>query len=291
MRYSRAIYFFVVACICLFIGWYALLHSSGVSLPVQKSFVPQAIVSVSPQNDTDTVITKVIDGDTIITKEGKRIRYIGMNAPEVGQPFASEAALLNKQLVLGKKVRVVFDSQKQDRYGRVLGYIFSGKLLVNEEIVRKGLAFSEPIVPNMRYQKEILQAEQLAKSRCTGVWQSYCTGSVKSCIKIAAIHFDAVGNDTVNLNDEWVLLQNTCDQKIALHEWTIRDSSASHTYTFGDVSLDLHMSLKLHSGCGSSSASDLYWQCTKNAYAIWNNTGDEAMLFDSHGELLSVYKY
>jgi endonuclease YncB( thermonuclease family) len=260
-------------------------------LSVQKSFIPQATVAVNPQNDAYVVITKVIDGDTIITKDGKHIRYIGINAPEVGQPFASEAAMLNKQLVLGKKVRVTFDSQNKDKYGRVLGYVFSGKTLVNVEIVRNGLAFSEPIAPNISYQKEILQAEQLAKSRCTGVWQSYCQGGMKNCVKIAAIHFDAVGNDTANLNDEWVLLQNTCEQKIALYGWIIKDSSASHTYTFGNSNLASHASLKLHSGCGSSSAADLYWQCTKNAYAIWNNEGDEAMLFDSHGELLSVYKY
>jgi hypothetical protein len=68
----------------------------------------------------------VNDGDTIILTNGKRVRYIGINAPEIdhdkqgAQPFGHAAKTFNKQMVLNRKIRLDFDLERQDRYGRLL---------------------------------------------------------------------------------------------------------------------------------------------------------------------------
>lgn len=121
-----------------------------------------------------TTIEKVIDGDTIVADTGEVIRYIGMNTPEKGQPFANEATEENKRLVLRKEIWLEFDIDRKDRYGRTLAYLFMDGVLVNEELVKKGLAVSETIQPNVKHKYRILAAEEDAKKNCKGIWKSLC---------------------------------------------------------------------------------------------------------------------
>jgi hypothetical protein len=123
------------------------------------------------------------------------------------------------------------------------------------------------------------------------MWKAYCTAGSTSCVRIGTIHYDAQGIDNTNLNDEWVLLQNNCAEAVSMQNWFLKDSSSSNIYTFKNSTISAQQTLKIHSGCGQDTLTDLYWKCPSLTHAIWNNTGDEAMLFDSHGELLSAYKY
>ena len=158
-------------------------------------------------------------------------------------------------------------------------------------MLQKGWAIAENITPNTLHQKEFAQADETAKKMCQGLWSDLCIPVSQSCISIANIHSDAVGNDNTNLNDEWVKITNNCPDIRDLSGWLLKDSSAQHAYTFSAISLVPHASVSVHSGCGTNSSTDLYWQCNSDSSAIWNNNGDEAMLFDTHGKLLSVYKY
>lgn len=236
-------------------------------------------------------ISKVIDGDTVETKDGKKIRYIGINAPEISQPYGKEAADFNRSLVLGKTATIVFDKQQKDEYGRLLGYVYVGSTFVNLEIAKKGWAVAENISPDMLHQDEFVSAEQTAKHTCQGLWSDLCMPVSQSCIKITNLHYDVLGDDSKNLNGEWVEITNSCPNTIDLSGWLLKDSSAKNAYIFNAISLESGAHILLHSGCGSNTLTDLYWQCTPGSKAIWNNSGDEAMLFDTHGKLLSVYKY
>ena len=94
------------------------------------------IPSSSTKTSTaEVVIARVLDGDTVETSLGERIRYLGINSPEKGEPFSSNATEANKLLVLNKKVRLEFDVGSKDRYGRTLAYIFAGDIFVNIEPV------------------------------------------------------------------------------------------------------------------------------------------------------------
>ncbi len=89
--------------------------------------------------EKEFVVSRVIDGDTIELADGITIRYIGVNTPEVGQPGAEEATEANRALVEGKKVRLEYDVQKQDKYGRTLAYVYlEDGTFVNAELVKNG---------------------------------------------------------------------------------------------------------------------------------------------------------
>ena len=72
-----------------------------------------------------TKVAAVIDGDTIEIEGGQWVRYLGIDTPEIGQPFYEEARNKNKELVLGKNVRLdICKSEPKDKYGRLLAYVY-----------------------------------------------------------------------------------------------------------------------------------------------------------------------
>jgi micrococcal nuclease len=126
----------------------------------------------------------VIDGDTIEIENGEKVRYIGIDTPEIVDPrkpvqcFGAEASKKNKELVEGKMVRLEKDVTDKDKYGRLLRYVWvdnlstgSGQaLFVNLELVKQGFATSSTYPPNVKYQKEFLAAEKEAKESKRGLW-------------------------------------------------------------------------------------------------------------------------
>ena len=122
-------------------------------------------------------VSEVIDGDTVTIKGfDASVRYLGIDTPEIltedspGDPLAEKARNLNRRIVNGKKVRLEFDKQKYDDYGRLLANVFVDTTFVNEEIVRSGLARALIIKPNERYASRILEAERQAKRERRGIW-------------------------------------------------------------------------------------------------------------------------
>ena len=126
------------------------------------------------------LLLKIIDGDTFEDEFGRRFRYIGIDTPEMNfykdklQPdcFALEALLKNKELVLNKKVKLVFDKDKKDKYNRWLVYIYVDDVFVNLELVEQGYALSKSYYPNTSYQDEFEQAQQHAEEDSLGLWRA-----------------------------------------------------------------------------------------------------------------------
>ena len=116
------------------------------------------------------VVTRVIDGDTIVIQGGDRVRYIGMDTPEIGQPYYAEATAKNKELVNGKEVRLVKDVSETDQYGRLLRYIYVGDIFVNAELVRLGYARAYYYPPDTYYADLFSQLELEAKQAGRGMW-------------------------------------------------------------------------------------------------------------------------
>ena len=131
---------------------------------------------------TNNTVKRVIDGDTIVLANGKTVRYIGINTPERGEPFFEEATKANKNLVLGKKVRLVKDVSETDKYNRLLRYVYVGKVFVNRNLVRHGFAAASTYPPDVAYQEVFLEAERLARSENKGLWEPVaCTMEAKIC--------------------------------------------------------------------------------------------------------------
>ena len=145
-------------------------------------------VTTHPQSDTlsatnsaTTVkgetarVTRVIDGDTIEIEGGNRVRYIGVDTPEMtGDPmrrcFSIEARDKNRKLVEGKLVRLVKDVSETDRYGRVLRYVYINDIFINEQLVKEGYAHAVSFPPDIANQEILMNAEEEARENNAGLW-------------------------------------------------------------------------------------------------------------------------
>ncbi|KZX11525.1 thermonuclease family protein [Methanobrevibacter curvatus] len=83
----------------------------------------------------------VVDGDTIDVDGVGRIRFVGVNTPERGEPGYKEAKDFIKQMCLGKTIYLDIDDKKHfDRYGRVLAVVYVNGANINQELLKKNLA-------------------------------------------------------------------------------------------------------------------------------------------------------
>ncbi len=130
------------------------------------------LIGCSSLPDTAKV-TRVIDGDTIIIDTGHRIRYIGIDTPEVYpgvEAYGIEAWQANRRLVEGKEVRLERDVSETDKYDRWLRYVYVDDIFVNAELVRQGLAEAKAYPPDTKYQDYLEQLEAEAREAGRGMW-------------------------------------------------------------------------------------------------------------------------
>ena len=118
----------------------------------------------------EALVVDVIDGDTVETEDGTRIRLLGVNTPEVNEDYYIVAKDALKKLVLNKTVMLVEDIQDKDKYGRDLRYMYIGEVFVNSYLIENGYAKTLSIEPNTRFSEEFALAEREAIDKGVGVW-------------------------------------------------------------------------------------------------------------------------
>lgn len=125
-------------------------------------------------------VKRVNDGDTIVLQDGRHVRYIGINAPEIAhrdhkaEAFGYAAKKYNQSLLRSKKIRMEFDKEKYDRYGRLLAYIFLlDGTFINKKMIEKGYAYALFRHPNVKYDRMLLQAQRDAMSAKHGLWRRW----------------------------------------------------------------------------------------------------------------------
>lgn len=113
------------------------------------------------------------------------------------------------------------------------------------------------------------------------------TGSGPS-LAVSDLHVDADANDYENLNDEYVEFENTGDEAIDLTGWTVEDE-AGHVYVFPKGStLAAGATVRLRSGAGSNTKTDLYWGSKR---PVWNNEDDTVSVYDTERNLVASRSY
>lgn len=130
------------------------------------------------QPNLETVkVTRIIDGDTIEIEGGQRVRYIGIDSPEMSpvECYARQAYDKNSELVLGKTIGLEKDVSETDRYGRLLRYIWLDGKLINEALVAEGYAHASSYPPDVKYQDKFRAAETTARESNRGLWGDVCT--------------------------------------------------------------------------------------------------------------------
>jgi len=129
-----------------------------------------------PPGRTYATVRRVWDGNTILLEGGNSVRYIGVNTPGAGMfnrpldPFGREAAERNIELVEGKQVELEVDVTDVDPGGMMLRYVWVDGVLVNEVLLREGLARLAPMGRNTHYASLLTAAETYARFTPLNMW-------------------------------------------------------------------------------------------------------------------------
>lgn len=113
----------------------------------------------SDKGSERVIVTRVIDGDTVVVEGGERVRLSGIDTQERGEKCYQPAKKRLEELILKKKVKLVSDSR--DKYDRKLGYIFYNNNLINEKLVSEGFAVAY-FYEDSQYRDRIKEAEMNA---------------------------------------------------------------------------------------------------------------------------------
>lgn len=134
--------------------------------------------------ESDAVVVRTLDGDTVEvhTADGhdETVRLLGVDTPETHHPtkpvqcFGPEAAAFTAERLTGRHVRLEFDVERHDKYGRTLAHVILGGVDFSETLVREGYARLLVIEPNHTHARALLAAELDARDHGRGLWGS-CT--------------------------------------------------------------------------------------------------------------------
>lgn len=111
-------------------------------------------------------VKRVLDGDTIELSDGRKVRYIGINAPEITDKrpeilcFAKMAKAENERLVLGKTIEMEKDVSDKDKYDRLLRYVWVDNQMVNLYLIKNGYAKIATYPPDVKYKDLFLEASK-----------------------------------------------------------------------------------------------------------------------------------
>lgn len=143
-------------------------------------------VALIPANARRATIARITDGDTIETRDGEKVRYIGVDTPEregrdgKPEPFYAEAKEFNRARVEGKEIFLEIDAEPTDKYGRTLAYVWvrdgDREIMVNLELIRAGLAYVYTLPPNVKHAESLLACQKDARENARGFWKEYTLG-------------------------------------------------------------------------------------------------------------------
>jgi len=166
---------------------------------ISGSCVSSAFAEI-PSNTREAKIVQVIDGDTVIVelnRQREHLRLIGIDTPESRPNKRSERQAADRHtdqktiLGLGRRssdhtrkllpkksqVRLEFDVERRDHYGRLLAYIwipsqgYGEAKMANEEILRAGYAYPLSVHPNLKYRDRFSRAFKEARQAKRGLWE------------------------------------------------------------------------------------------------------------------------
>lgn len=116
-------------------------------------------------------LMRITDGDTIVCEGIGRVRLIGMDTPERDQrPFGERATAALTELLADRTIVLEPDVEPQDRYGRVLAYVWADDVMVNWALVRLGWAVPLTYPPNVQYVDWFTDAQRQARADSAGLW-------------------------------------------------------------------------------------------------------------------------
>ncbi len=189
----------------------------------------------------DASCTRIIDGDTIELRGGETVRLLGLDTPELGEPYADEAKWVLYSWVAHKPLLLEIDEQERDIYNRLLAHVYveteDGWVLVNAEIVRAGLANLLFIYPNARYRDYFDTALEEAQLLRSGLW-----GAVGGELTVQELEDDLVACMT-----EMVTVQFTIGEVKETSRYTTLYAAEGDYGFYVKIPIDLMPDLEIES--------------------------------------------
>ena len=127
-----------------------------------------AIVGCTQQADTISGV-EIIDGDTFRLANGDTVRLIGIDAPELSQPGSEMSREYLAHLICGKRITLERGYEDRDNYNRLLRFVYTGNLCINEEMIRQGYAEAR-YLPENPIRDYYIQLEIQAEATKAGLW-------------------------------------------------------------------------------------------------------------------------
>ena len=165
-----------------------LLLSGCTTAAAGSTVVPAPTVGASPSSvdaqrgpGGPAIVTRTVDGDTIhVAFHGQDldVRLIGIDTPETVDPsqpvqcFGEQASRFTDRRLTGQAVRLEFDVERHDRYGRTLAYVWLDGRLFNRRLVASGYAVVDTYPPNVRYEDVFAAAQAAAQHEDRGLWHA-----------------------------------------------------------------------------------------------------------------------
>lgn len=158
-----------------------LMWLVGLAIILWRVFTPSEDQPPAPAvlNEGMHQVRRVVDGDTLLLESGARVRLQGIDAPETVredwpvEPWGPEASAFTKGFITdaNRRVRLTFSVERKDRHDRYLAFVWDGDVMLNEELVRAGLANARM---DYRYsgsmKRRLATAEKEARAAKRGIW-------------------------------------------------------------------------------------------------------------------------
>lgn len=226
----------------------------------------------------EALVIRIIDGDTLEIESGEKVRLLGIDAPEKGERYSSEAGIFLEKMVLNKTVVLEFGSEKYDRYGRILAYLYVDRKNVNIELVKNGLA------------NVYILDEKIYENKLRNAWEECLKNNINLCEKSTNQCAKCLELKKFDYTNQEIIFYNKCAFPCDLNGWEIRDEGRKN-YFFKNFQLEAGKEVRIivkQENNTKDTKTTLYW--TGESY-VWTRTGDTLFLRDEEGGLVLAKNY
>ena len=243
---------------------------------------------------TRATVVAVYDGDTLTLSTGDKVRLRGVNTPEIkpAEDYGIEARDAARDLLLNQEVILTYGPSEsvRDGYGRLLASVHTadGRDLALH-LLEQGLGHVFLIPPESLDATLLVNAQDTARAAGRGIWS---TDRYRGDLHITSFHANAPGDDSQNINGEYLRISNVAPRPVDLAGYSLRDLSGK-TWPLPSLIVPVGHTVKVHSGTGANQPDpdqqlEVY---LGSSQPIWNNSRDRATIYDRYGQVVDAREH
>ena len=264
---------------------------------------PASASWVQTQTSAEGKVTRVRDGDTVDvdvwgdgTTTPQTIRNTGIQAMETGQCHAAEATRLMTSLAASKTVRLTARYASTSSLGRPVRYVDaqSGSVFTDTQLpmLNAGHALALTLGNETSRWRTYMLAQQKAEATHQNLWDTdYCrSGPAQSTPIKVWVNYDGDGDETKNVNTEWVRILNEGTTPLSLTGWWLRSAAQDYFRFPQGTVVQPGAVITLYAGKGTATATSFFWGSPTPKFPNSDEPGaygSGAYLFDPDGDLRS----